>query len=630
MNNSAIAFRPVPTIGERKSIDALPDEIKQAVLKMGEDALTAGFPELTVDDWLDFSKTGCRARFEGKYFERRHMLNSLAAAEYVENRGRFLPKIEYCVREICREPGWQLPAHNSYIRNAPVLPLPDPERPVLDLFACETGAQLAMLGYMLGPDRLKDTFRLIYDEVSRRIVKPYLGTHFWWMGNGDEPMCNWTPWCTQNVLVAALLTASAQSISPADTRDGAVLADDEVLLTIFERSLASLDCFLKDYGEDGCCNEGPHYYRHAGLCLDRCLAVMREALTASGKPMGKRAGTITDEIDKLYSSNKVRNMAMYIYHMHACGKYYFNFADSAAVIGRCGVREFLFGENTQSPLLMRFAASDVVSFKQNTADIFSDESTALNLYVRMLTVFEYGRICNAASASEYPSAVQTAICGDACEAEECPTGDIYYESVGIFITRSRRFRVAVKLGCNDDSHNHNDTGSFIVYRDGEPLFADIGVETYSAKTFSSERYDIWTMQSCYHNLPTIQGLDQKAGPEFRATDIELHILGDSVSVSFNLATAYPACRNRLGEEVFYRRTVTLDKSSEVLTVSDSTNADDALCSLICPDSAPSGCIFSSPVLHTGQLDTTSDPRLSASWDRNLYRLRLKPGTITVK
>lgn len=29
----------------------------------------------------------------------------------------------------------------------------------------------------------------------------------------------------------------------------------------------SLDCFLKDYGPDGCCNEGAQYYTHAGLCL---------------------------------------------------------------------------------------------------------------------------------------------------------------------------------------------------------------------------------------------------------------------------------------------------------------------------------------------------------------------------
>ncbi|MFR2781088.1 MAG: heparinase II/III family protein [Clostridium sp.] len=80
---------------------------------------------------------------------------------------------------------------------------------------------------------------------------------------------------------------------------------------------------------------------------------------------------------------------------------------------------------------------------------------------------------------------------------------MFYPSTGLFIARDSRFCLAVKAGDNDDSHNHNDTGSFTIYKDGKPLFADIGVETYQAKTFSPQRYEIWTMQSAYHNLPPL-------------------------------------------------------------------------------------------------------------------------------
>lgn len=80
--------------------------------------------------------------------------------------------------------------------------------------------------------------------------------------------------------------------------------------------------------------------------------------------------------------------------------------------------------------------------------------------------------------------------------------DFWYESVGLFIARDEHLYLAVKAGDNDDSHNHNDTGSFTIYKDGKPMFIDIGVETYTKKTFSKDRYDIWTMQSRYHNLPT--------------------------------------------------------------------------------------------------------------------------------
>src|SRR5690606_39665769 len=53
---------------------------------------------------------------------------------------------------------------------------------------------------------------------------------------------------------------------------------------------------------------------------------------------------------------------------------------------------------------------------------------------------------------------------------------------------------AAKGGYNNESHNHNDIGSFILYKEGKPLFIDAGVGTYTKKTFSNERYDIWTMQ----------------------------------------------------------------------------------------------------------------------------------------
>lgn len=78
---------------------------------------------------------------------------------------------------------------------------------------------------------------------------------------------------------------------------------------------------------------------------------------------------------------------------------------------------------------------------------------------------------------------------------------VWYPSVGILVSRSEAWVAGVKAGCNNDSHNHNDVGSVTLYRDGRPLLVDIGVETYSKKTFSAQRYEIWTMQSSWHNLP---------------------------------------------------------------------------------------------------------------------------------
>jgi hypothetical protein len=47
----------------------------------------------------------------------------------------------------------------------------------------------------------------------------------------------------------------------------------------------------------------------------------------------------------------------------------------------------------------------------------------------------------------------------------------------------------------DEIHNHNDVGNFILYVDGMPAIIDIGAVTYTALTFSKDRYKIWNMQS---------------------------------------------------------------------------------------------------------------------------------------
>lgn len=66
--------------------------------------------------------------------------------------------------------------------------------------------------------------------------------------------------------------------------------------------------------------------------------------------------------------------------------------------------------------------------------------------------------------------------------------------------------MAAKGGHNDESHNHNKMGQFIVYYDGKSVFIDIGVGTYTEKTFSPKLYEIWTMQSAYYNLPTMDNI----------------------------------------------------------------------------------------------------------------------------
>jgi hypothetical protein len=93
---------------------------------------------------------------------------------------------------------------------------------------------------------------------------------------------------------------------------------------------------------------------------------------------------------------------------------------------------------------------------------------------------------------------------------------------------------------NAQSHNHNDVGNAIVFVDGAPVLVDVGRPTYTAQTFSSRRYEIWAMQSAYHNLPTVNGQMQKDGAAFRARNVVYQSREASAALMMDIAPAYPA------------------------------------------------------------------------------------------
>lgn len=100
------------------------------------------------------------------------------------------------------------------------------------------------------------------------------------------------------------------------------------------------------------------------------------------------------------------------------------------------------------------------------------------------------------------------------------------------------FNVAAKGGHNDESHNHNDIGHFVLYLDGLPVVVDAGVETYTKMTFGPQRYDIWTMQSAWHNLPTIGGLRQLPGATYGARSVVHKSDEGSAELQLDTAAAY--------------------------------------------------------------------------------------------
>jgi hypothetical protein len=553
----------------------LPDWVRTPLIAEGETALAAPFPALHLEDWLAFSRSGDRVGYETPYFARRRQLNALVLAECVERNGRFMPRIAEGIWLICEETGWQLPAHNSLVRGGPRLPLPDPDQPVIDLFAAETAAQLAVAAQLLGPALEAEVPGLVARidrELDTRLFRPYLSRHFWWMGKGDEPMNNWTAWCTQNVLIAAFTRLISQDVRRA----------------VVQKAARSLDAFIKDYGDDGACEEGVLYYRHAGLCLFNAMLVLDRAT----------AGKLTP----LWRYKKLRNTAEYIVHMHVDGPRYFNFADSSAVVERCGAREYLFGKAVGSPLLADFAASDWATERRAT---LPDE---INLFYRVQAAFA------APELAAHPT-------------RPISKPDIFLPSIGLLTARDDSFALAVKAGDNGDGHNHNDVGSVILYKHGRPVLIDIGVETYTKQTFSADRYRIWTMQSAFHNLPTFGTAMQSPGEDFAARDVVTLLSDTAAEISMEIAGAYPPEAGLRS----YRRSVRL-KKGHAATIADHHDGDlPATLSLLFaerpllePGSISLPGLATLTLTGAGPLSLEtlpiSDPRLRRAWPDTLYRV----------
>jgi hypothetical protein len=531
-------FRPFAMDpGGKPDFGKLSRELSDKLIRDGEYYLKKyTFPCIAPSLYMGYQRTGDRIHFEDVYFTKRMALNSLVLAECVERSGRFLDKITDGIYSICEETGWWLPAHNTYVKRQtdegevkPATALPDPDRPVLDLFACETGGILGIVYYLL-KEELAQVDPLvpvrIREAVESRIIRPFLTGYYWWMGDGSRDLNNWTTWCVLNVLLSCLTIGESQ-----DTKR-----------RVCSQAAESLDAFLSMYREDGYCSEGPAYYSHAGLDLAADLEILNRVTGGAFQPACRM---------KL-----VKNVLLYICRVYAGSGWYINYSDCAARLGSNGLREYVSGKEFDLPALrgyglgrfalMRRAEEKAAAHERKPAGVDEDDlygTAERNLYFRLEMLFAFDEAQQQAG-----------------QTQETAAGGFLFRDAGLLISRSAHLLLAAKAGWNDDSHNHNDVGSIIVYKDGQPLLIDAGVGDYTKKTFSPQRYEIWTMRSAYHNLPDIDGKEQSPGPAAKATGVRTDEA--SGQIAMNLREAYPG----LGDD-FYRE-VRLDRAAEKITLHD--------------------------------------------------------------
>jgi len=104
----------------------------------------------------------------------------------------------------------------------------------------------------------------------------------------------------------------------------------------------------------------------------------------------------------------------------------------------------------------------------------------------------------------------------------------------------------------------------VLFQNELPVLIDIGVGVYTSKTFSSQRYTLFYMQSRYHNCPTINGFDQLPGRPHHSTNVTITNTTDVLAMEGNIEEAYPS-----GAAIdFYRRSIEFDRKRNRLILRD--------------------------------------------------------------
>ena len=439
------------------------------------------------------------------------MLRAFVLAEYVEGKGEYLDRIIDGMWLIMDEATWVIPAHNQ-VRDKFDGLLPrcyKPEVTIVDLFSAETGALLAMAVHLL-KEKLDAVSKFVADrallEVRRRVFAPYVNySDYNWMGFVRPQVNNWNPWITENVLLAvAVLEPSL-----------------ETRRTVVTKAMSVLDNFLSYYPDDGGCDEGPSYWTAAGAsCFDSLETLF----------------DLTEGKVDIFGTPEIRAMGEYMTKANICGDYYLNFADCGPRVGLRYAMIARFGRRCGSKMLENFALGH-----------YSPDEPVNSRYHIYRELKNLGEKLSADDAQfTYPTKV-------------------FLPHLGVMIAResenpAKGLYVAMKGGHNQENHNHNDIGQFVVYDNGEPLIIDAGVGTYTANTFNENRYTIWTMRSSYHNLPTFGGVEQKDGFQYHAENLVYE--EETGKLTLNLEKAYPA----ESDLVSYRRSCVLNDGK--ITVSD--------------------------------------------------------------
>ena len=259
--------------------------------------------------------------------------------------------------------------------------------------------------------------------------------------------------------------------------------DDEIG-TILPMIYNAMESFLSGFHDDGCCMEGYSYWCY-GFGYFVIFARMIFDYTKG-------------EVN-YFTREKVKNIALFPQHIRMSRDKVVSFSDGSTdftfSIGLMSYLKELYGDDFKRP---------DISLGTKRGNVYS---------IRELLWFDVNY-----------------------ESDEQKNSTHYFDGAQWYINRGEKLSFAAKGGNNDEPHNHNDIGSFmIVTKDGDIPLADFGCAIYRRETFNNEtRYTLINNGSQGHSVPIINDTYQIAGKEYAAENV----VADGNKFSLEIQGAY--------------------------------------------------------------------------------------------
>lgn len=447
-------------------------------------------PILTPQLFEEVRVSDKRALYELPFRQRSERLSRMTIAECLENKGRFLSAIETEFAAMLAEPTWTVPDHwNRHGGKAG-----------LDAVTLESTARVATLAVVDGwlGARLRPELRAdLRRKAEERVLRPYLvgvrsGSANLGVGWMNWPN-NWNAVCHAGTVGAALM-----------------LVEDRMARAEFVAAAEQkMKAYLGGFTADGYCSEGMAYWLYGFGSYLYLSETVREA--TGGKVDWLRQGE---------RASLLRNIATYPARLELYDQLYPTYAD-----GSPGLRP----SGWMLDLVQR-------RLQLGRSEWLLPEPAGIPLYHPLGAT-----LLGAATVMFLDRAPESADAAEEAAPSGAPLRDEFTEGQ-VFTFRPApgdpRFGAGFKGGHNQEHHNHNDVGSFVVASGGDVLLVDPGTEQYTARTFSPRRYESRVIASYGHSVPLVAGKEQPEGRRFAAKVIERSYSDSRDAVTLDMTAAY--------------------------------------------------------------------------------------------